>query len=158
MPLTAVVSSPLERTRETADPVAADHGLDVIVDPSFIEFDTGEWTGRMFAYLAVNDLWRRFNAVRSLTRIPGGELMIEVQHRAVTRLLALRQQFPSGAVMIVSHGDVLRSLLMYALGIPIDFYQRLDPSPARISIVDIADDSARVLQVNGDTATLIAGQ
>ncbi len=149
-PLTAVVSSPLERTRETADPIARDHGLAPIVIDDVIEFGVGEWTGRPFAELDAEDRWRRFNDVRSLTRPPGGELMLEVQTRAVSALLRLAEQHPSGTVAVVFHGDVIRAVLLYFLGMPIDFLHRLEISPARISIVEIAPRGVRVLQVNGD--------
>src|SRR5919201_3185220 len=102
--LTAIVSSPLERTVETAQAVARDHGLVVEIDRAFIEFDIGEWTGAAFAAMAANDAWRRFNSARSITRAPRGELMIDVQRRAIGALLELRRRYPSGVVMVVSHG------------------------------------------------------
>jgi probable phosphoglycerate mutase len=154
VPLAAVVSSPLERTRETAEPVAADHRLDVIVEPAIVEFDVGDWTGATFASLAADDRWRRFNAVRGLTRAPRGESMLDVQQRAVAAILALRDRFGAGPVMVVSHGDVLRAVLQFFLGMPIDLFQRIEVSPARISIVDLMDEAAHVLQVNGDSVSL----
>src|ERR671936_2618480 len=66
--LTAVVSSPLERTRETADPIGRDHRLEVQAIPAFLEYDVGAWTGMPFVDLDANDAWHRFNAVRSITR------------------------------------------------------------------------------------------
>ena len=154
--LTAVVSSPLERTRDTAEPIARDHGLEVIVDAAFIEFGVGEWTGETYAVLASNDHWRRFSSARSVTRPPGGELMIEVQQRSISALMELRRRQPSGTFVIVSHGDVIRAVLMYFLGTPIDLFERIEILPARISVVDVDDEGARVRQVNGDTMTLPA--
>jgi broad specificity phosphatase PhoE len=151
VPLTAVVSSPLERTRQTADPLARDHGLDVTVAPPFNEIDFGGWTGSTFAAIDADPRWRRYNAARSLTAAPGGELMIDVQVRALRALLELRERHDGGHVAVVSHGDVIRGLLMYLLGMPIDFVHRLDIAPARITIVDLSDDAARVLLVNGDS-------
>jgi probable phosphoglycerate mutase len=149
----AVVSSPLERTRQTAEPIARDHGIDVEVDPAFIEYDVAGWTGATFSAMEANDDWRRFNAVRSLTRADQGELMIEVQQRAVTALLRLRARYPSGTVVVVSHGDVIRAMLLFVLGMPMDFFNRVEVLPARISVVDVTDESARVLLVNGDSVT-----
>jgi broad specificity phosphatase PhoE len=151
VPLSAVVSSPLERTRETAEPIARDHGLEIEIEPGVLEFEVGEWTGEAFAALESNPEWRRFNSVRSVTRAPAGELMLEVQRRVVIALLGLRERFPNGVVAVVSHGDAIRSALLYFLGMPIDFLHRLEVSPARVSIVDLTDDSIRVMQVNGDT-------
>jgi broad specificity phosphatase PhoE len=153
IPLAAVVSSPLERTRETAGPVARDHGLPMELNDAFLEFDVGEWTGRPFATLVETEEWQRFNRVRSLTAAPGGELMLGVQDRAVNALLDLRARYPSGIVAVFAHGDVIRAVLLYLLGMPIDFLHRLEISPARISIVELDEDSVVVLQVNGETAT-----
>jgi len=155
VPLTAIVSSPLERTRETAEPIARDHGLTVDIQPSFIEYDFGVWTGRTFASLDDDVAWQRFNRVRSVTKPEGGELMLNVQHRSVTALLELAGRYRSGTVAVVSHGDVIRALLLFALGMPIDFFHRLEVSPARISIVEIGeDDPPRVLQMNGATGAI----
>ena len=151
VPLVAVVSSPLERTRQTAAPLARDHGLEVAVMPEFNEIDFGRWTGSAFAAIDADPRWRRYNAARSLTAAPDGELMLDVQVRAVRGVLDLRDRHDGGHVAVVSHGDVIRGLLMYLLGIPIDFVHRLDVAPARITIVDLSDDAPRVLLVNGDS-------
>ena len=152
IPLVAIVSSPLERARETADPIARDHRLEVQIDPAFIEIETGDWTGVSFAELTPADEWRRYNTARALTRPPGGELLIDVQRRAIDALLRWRARYPSGNVAVVSHGDVIRSSLQYFLGMPIDYVLRFEISPAAISIVELGDALTRVLQVNADSA------
>ncbi len=151
--LDAVVSSPLERTRETAEPIARDHGLALSIDERFIEYGIGEWTGRTFASLAPTDQWQRFNDVRSLSRAPGGELMLQVQERAIAAILDWRDRYPQGALAVVSHGDVVRAILLYLLGMPVDFLHRLEVSPGTISVFELSGDSIRVLQVNSDTVT-----
>jgi broad specificity phosphatase PhoE len=151
VPLTAVVSSPLERTRETAEPIARDHGLEVIVMPDLVEFDVGDWTGRPFSALDRETTWRQFNDYRSITRAPGGETMLEVQARAMRALLELRARYPSGTIATVFHGDVIRSVVMHLLGMPIDFLHRLEISPGRITVADVGDQEIRVLRVNADT-------
>src|SRR4029079_9417814 len=90
VPLTAVVASPLERTRQTAEPLARDHGLDVTFALQFNEIYFGSWTGSAFVDVDADPQWRRYNAVRSLTPAPGGELLIEVQLSALRALLDLR--------------------------------------------------------------------
>jgi probable phosphoglycerate mutase len=114
-----------------------------------VEF--GDWTGAAFAALVGDERWRRYNAVRSLTSPPNGELMLQVQARAVKTILDLRLAQVDGHVAVVSHGDVIRALLMYFLGVPLDFVHRLDVAPARISVVVLSDEGVRVPQVNGDT-------
>jgi probable phosphoglycerate mutase len=151
VPLSAVASSPLTRTRETAAPIAESHGLDVQVVPRLTEFDVGQWTGRTFRELEPDPEWRRFNAVRSIVRPPGGELMIEVQQRAVSALFDLAAEHSEQTIAVVSHADVIRAALMFFLGIPIDLLHRLDIAPARISIVTLNGYTPVVTQVNGDS-------
>jgi broad specificity phosphatase PhoE len=156
--LAAIVSSPLERTRETADAIGRDHGLAVETVSAFLEYDVGAWTGLPFTALDHNAQWHRFNAARSVTRPDGGELMIDVQRRAVHAVLDLRARYDGAIVAVVSHGDVIRAMLLYALGMPIDFYHRLEILPARISIVQFTSELPRVLQMNGDTASIVVQQ
>jgi probable phosphoglycerate mutase len=153
--LAAVVSSPLERARETALPIADSHHLEVEVMPAFGELEFGGWTGADLQGLSSDERWRRFNTARSVTRPPNGESMLDVQRRAMAALLDLNARFEHESVVIVSHGDVVRAILLYCLGMPIDFVHRVEVSPARISIVEMYADGPRVLQVNGDTATAV---
>ena len=79
--------------------------------------------------------------------------MLDVQRRAVGALLDLQRRHPHGIVAVVSHGDVIRAILLFVLGMPIDFYWRLDVQPARISVVELSEGVPRVLLVNGDNAS-----
>jgi probable phosphoglycerate mutase len=151
VPLAAVASSPLLRTRDTARPIADSHHLPVHVVPEFTEFEVGAWTGRTFADLDRDPEWRRFNEVRSLVRPPGGELMIEVQQRAVSAIFDLAATHPADTIAVVSHADVIRAALMFFLGMPIDLLHRIEIDPARISIVGLDGHTPVVTQVNGDT-------
>jgi probable phosphomutase (TIGR03848 family) len=151
LPLAAVASSPLTRTRETAEPIARSHGLDIEFVPAFGEFEFGDWTGRSFQELDADPQWHRFNGVRSLTRAPQGELMLDVQRRAVSALLEMADARPDARVVVVSHGDVIRAALMYFLGMPLDHVHRLEISAASISIVTLDANGPVVRQVNGDS-------
>src|SRR3954447_9419397 len=148
----AVLASPLPRTRQTAEPLAGDHGLDVTIIPQLVECEFGRWSGQTFAALAGDVQWRRFNDARAITCPPGGELMLAVQHRAVAALLDARDRYPDGTIAIVSHGDVIRSALLYFLGMPIDFVHRLEVSPGGISVLELGQTWVRVVPVNGDSA------
>ncbi len=152
VPLAAVISSPLERALETAAPIAATHGLTVTTRRDIVEYDCGAWTGSTFEQLGADPSWRSFNAARSLTAAPNGELMLTVQQRIVSALLDLRREYGSATIALVSHGDVIRAAIMYFLGIPIDFVHRFDVAPASVSVVDLDDVAVRVVQVNGDNA------
>jgi probable phosphoglycerate mutase len=149
--LAAVVSSPLERARETAAGLARDHGVDVEIDAAFNEIDYGAWTGATFDAIAAVGGWTRYNTMRAVAGPEGGELMVEVQARAIRGLMRLHERYADRHVAVVSHGDVIRALLMLLLGMPLDFVHRLDVSPASVSVVEISDTAVRVLQVNGNT-------
>jgi broad specificity phosphatase PhoE len=153
VPLAAVASSPLARTCETAGLIAEDHQLPVQKVPALTEFDVGAWTGRSFLDLDQDAEWRRFNTVRSLVRPPGGELMIEVQQRAVAALFDLAASHPSETIVAVSHGDVIRSMLMFFLGMPLDLLHRIEISPGRISVITLDGHTPVVRQVNGDSVS-----
>jgi broad specificity phosphatase PhoE len=152
VPLAAVACSPLTRTRETAEPIARAHGLDLEVLDRLGEFEFGAWTGRRFHELDSDPRWRQFNALRSLTRAPDGELMLDVQRRVVAMLLDMADARPNAHVVVVSHGDVIRAALMYFLGMPLDHVHRLEVAAASISIVTLDVNGPVVRQVNGDSA------
>jgi probable phosphoglycerate mutase len=149
--LSAVYSSPLERALETASPIARSQGLEIGRLEGFNEVDFGEWTGKSLIALDQLSEWQSFNTFRSGTRIPGGEHMADVLSRSLRDLDRVRLAHPGPAslVAVVSHGDVLRVLLAHALGLSVDFMQRLELSPASISILSAEDRGNRVLQLNG---------
>ena len=146
--ITAVYSGPLERVRETAEPLAGRLGLEVRTAPELHEIDLGEWSGKSFDALAGRDDWRLFNTIRSCTRAPGGELMLEVQARAVAFLQRLRCERPHDTLALVSHSDVIKAVLAYHLGVPLDLAQRLEVSPASVSVLALEEWGPRVLCVN----------
>jgi probable phosphoglycerate mutase len=147
-PLAAVYSSPIERALATAAPVAASHGLEVVVRPRLTELDFGAWTGERFDALAGLAAWRRFNAYRSGTRIPNGESMLEAQARIIAELGHIAADHPDAAVAIVSHADVIRAALAHLAGISLDLCLRLEISPCSISVVGLSDDPPRLLAIN----------
>ena len=151
VPVHAVYSSPLERALETAQPLAEARGLNVHIDPRFVEIEYGDWTNRTFASMAGDEGWRAYNAFRGVSRPPGGEGLVDIQQRVVAGLLDLSSRHPGQTVAIVSHADTLRAAVMYVLSIPIDFVLRVELDPARISVVELGTGAPRVLQVNGDT-------
>jgi broad specificity phosphatase PhoE len=150
-PIAAIYASPLERARETAQPIADARGLRIDIEPRLIEVDFGGWTGRRFADMTRDPHWQLYNTFRGVSRPPDGEGLIDVQQRAVGALLDMVDRHPNQRVAVVSHADTLRAILLYFLGMPVDFVLRLDLSPARISVLELGAGAPRVLQVNGDT-------
>ena len=144
----AVYSSPLQRTRESAEIVAARLGLPVAFRDDLIELDFGEWTGTTFDAIRTDPRWEAWRAHRSLAAIPGGESMRAVQHRAVEAMFEIVEAHRDEAVLAVSHGDVIRSILVFALGMPLDFYSRLEIGLASLSTIRIDAAGIRILAVN----------
>jgi probable phosphomutase (TIGR03848 family) len=148
LPIAAVYSSPLERALETAAPIANLLRLEKIVCEDFLEIEFGEWTNAAFKELEDQPQFQRFNSFRSCTRIPGGELMLEAQVRIMKGLEKLRIQHPDQTVAVVSHADLIKSAVAYYAGIHLDMFQRIEISPASVSVIEIHDESARILLVN----------
>jgi probable phosphomutase (TIGR03848 family) len=148
LPVAAIYSSPLERALETARPLAQELELETAVCEAFLELDFGEWTNSTLAAVEKQPPFQRFNTFRSGTRIPGGELMAEAQLRMVTGLERLCRQHPQQTVAVVSHGDLIKAAVAYYAGIPLDLFQRLEISPASVSVVELYDETARILVVN----------
>jgi broad specificity phosphatase PhoE len=147
-PLAGVYSSPLERALETATHIAEPHGLEPVVVDAFTELEVGEWTGRTVTSLAADPHWQAFNTARSVTRIPGGDLMPDVQARAMAALLTLRERHGDATIAVVSHGDVIRGVLAYALAMPIDAMLRLTVEPASMSTLLLTAGAPCVIDVN----------
>ena len=143
----AIYSSPQTRARETAQPLALCARKEVVVASELDELDFGAWTGRSFDDLSELPEWRRFNAARSVTKIPDGELLIEVQARIISFVERISNDAGESAV-IVSHGDVIRAALAFYLGMPLDFLLRFEISPAAMSVVIMEGGNPRVLCVN----------
>jgi probable phosphomutase (TIGR03848 family) len=145
----ALYSSPLERARATAAPSAARLRLEVQIADELNEIEFGEWTNRTLAELHDLEEWRWFNVFRSGSRIPGGEAMVEVQGRMLRLIERLCATHPGETVALISHGDVIKATLAYYLGVPLDLFQRIEISPASISVVRVERYAPEVLLING---------
>jgi len=155
-----IVSSPLERCRETAAPLAKARGRAVDVGRAWIEVGYGEWTGRSISQLRRTKLWRRVMFAPSNVRFPGGESLLEVQVRAVDATFDLAARHARGTVLVVSHADVIRLLVAHLAGMHADHLQRLSIDTASITAVSISDGFPRLLTVNetDDLAVLRSGR
>ncbi len=155
VPLAALVSSPLERCRDTAAAIAKAQGARTRVarERGLTECDYGEWQGRMLKELAKEALWRVVQTQPSAAAFPGGESMTAMQARAVEavrrRDAAVEAEHGAGAVWVaVSHGDVLKSVLADALGMHLDLFQRIHVDPASVSVVRYTATRPYVLATN----------
>ena len=148
VPLVAIYSSPLERTLETARPLAERHGLTIQVREGLGETRCGEWTGRSLEELQEEDLWPVVQVYPGRVRFPGGESMREVQARMVAEVDAIRDAHPGQTVAIVSHSDPIKMAVAYYAGLPLDLFQRLTISPASVTALAFTRFGPRVVCLN----------
>ena len=146
--IAAIHTSPLERARETAAPLARLLDLVPEVHDAITEIDVGDWAGRDFASLQGDAHWASWNNARGVARPPGGETMLEVQARVIGHLERVRGAHPDEGVVLVTHGDVIKAALLYCLGMSIEGYRLFDISPASISTLVIGEWGAKVLSMN----------
>lgn len=146
--IAALYASPLQRTRETADILTKRLSLPVTYREDLIELDFGEWTGLTFDEVRGDERWQLWSRHRGIASLPGGETMRAVQHRIVDALLELHRVHRHQSVLVVSHGDVIRAALLFALGMPLDFIRRIEVGIASLSTIRIDDDGMRVLCLN----------
>jgi broad specificity phosphatase PhoE len=146
--IVALYTSPLQRTRESAEILAARLGLGVQCRDDLIELDFGEWTGLTFDEVRRDGRWEAWHTCRSLAAVPGGETMRQVQVRTVDALAELHRTHERGSVVVVSHGDVIRAALLFALGMPLDLYSRIEIGLASISTIEFADSGFCVRRLN----------
>jgi broad specificity phosphatase PhoE len=144
----AVISSPLERATQTAQFIADPHGLDVSINEGLNEVECGTWVGKPFSDLKDCEEWLKFNRLRSLTRAPEGESLMEVQARAWKSLETIQARHPEGTVAAITHGDVVRSLLLLLLGMPLDYILRLEVAPASVSEIVLGGSEPLVSSIN----------
>jgi broad specificity phosphatase PhoE len=142
--IAAIYASPLQRTRESAEIVTARLGLSIEFRDDLLELDFGEWTGATFDSIRADSRWQAWSTQRSLASIPGGESMRAVQQRVVAAMLELNERHLHDTIVLVSHGDVIRCALLFALGMPLDFYNRIEVGQGSISTIQINPGSIRV--------------
>jgi probable phosphoglycerate mutase len=152
----AIYSSPLERCRETAAPLAKARGLKVRTRRGLIEVGYGDWSGRAITQLRRTKLWRQVMLSPSNLRFPGGESMLEVQTRAVEAAFAIAGFHPRGTVVAVSHADVIRLLVAHLIGLHADHLHRLAIDTTSVTAVTLGDGAPRLLRMNdtGDLSVL----
>lgn len=145
---TAVYSSPLERARETAAPIAKAAGLRTRRSRALLECDFGEWTGRELAELRKLSEWREVQSSPSVFRFPGGESFAEMQARMWQEVLRLTALHAGGVVVAVSHADPIKSVVAMAAGTGLDSLQRIVVSPCSITSVVLGIGPPMLLTVN----------
>lgn len=156
VPLKAVYASPLARTLETAGIVAEPHGLDVQPVEGLLEVEYGRWTDRALKPLTRTKLWPVIQARPSLVRFPEGESLRGMQIRAVDAVEEIVQQHRRGLVAAVTHADVIKAVVAFYLGLPLDLFQRLAVSPASVTVLQLGPGAQPTLLRFNDDGPLTA--
>jgi probable phosphoglycerate mutase len=154
VPLDAIISSPLERCRQTADAIAATgEGRPAVVleDERLGECHYGDWTGQPLKRLAQEPLWRVVQWHPGAARFPGsdGESMMDMQHRAVGAVSDWNRRLGGqAAYLICSHGDVIKSIIADSLGMHLDMLQRIQVDPCSLTVIRYTPLRPFVLRMN----------
>ncbi len=151
--LTAIYSSPMERTLETAEPVAARLGLEVRVHPGLHEVDCGRWSGQPVEKVRRRRHWQVMALYPSGTPFPGGESAWEVQKRIVAAIEEIRAAHPEETVAAFSHADPIRVAVAYYVGLPLDLFRRLSVAPASLTVLSFKGPVPQLVCLN-DTSHL----
>jgi probable phosphomutase (TIGR03848 family) len=151
VPLRAVYASPLARSMETAEIVAEPHNLPVLPVEGLLEIEYGRWTDRPLKPLVRSKLWPVIQMRPSLVRFPEGETIREAQVRAVDALEALVAKHRTTVIAAVTHADVIKAVVAFYLGQPLDLFQRLMVSPASVTALSLGPGAQpALLRFNDD--------
>jgi broad specificity phosphatase PhoE len=148
-PIDAIHSSPQRRALESAAVIASRHKAHVELAPALDEIDVGDWTGKRFAELGADPRWREWNEHRSNAVPPNGESMSSLLTRMLKYLEHLACTMGGARIVLVSHAEPIRVVLMHYLGVPTDAFTSVDVAPASISTVLLDTKGiALVMRVN----------
>ena len=154
--------SPMERCAQTIEPLLAQLSKSrqakpiVEVEHDLVEVDYGKWTGRKLSILSRDKAWKVVQNTPSAMYFPGGEGLLDVQARAMRALNNAANTPGKGAKLLVSHGDVIKSIVASVLGTHLDHFQKIVIDPASLTVLDFNGVDYRVLTLNSTTAPISA--
>lgn len=152
MKLHQIISSPLDRTMETAQAVAQHHPhLEMQLNDEIGEVDYGDWQGASIASLRSRKMWNVIQEYPTRAYFPNGEAMREVQVRAVNEIERLTKKHPNDTIAIFSHADLIKMVVAHYLGMHLDVFQRIVISPASITGIQLGHSRPFITTMN-DTA------
>lgn len=150
----AIYSSPLERARETAAPIAKALGQRTRIAKGLLECDFGDWTGAELKKLMKLPEWTTVQRSPSTFRFPNGESFTEMQTRMVSTVDTLCAEHRGGTIVCVSHADPIKAAMAHAMGTHLDLFQRIVISTCSISAVAYTTGGPIVLTVNSTGGSL----
>ena len=148
--VSAVYASPMERTQETAKPIAKTLNLRVRTLQGLNECDFGDWTGRRLRDLSKLKSWSIIQKQPSSFRFPNGESFTEMQNRMLKTVHKILERHPGETVVCVSHADPIKAILASAVGTPLDLFQRILVGPCSASVVLYTKERPLVLTLNSN--------
>jgi probable phosphomutase (TIGR03848 family) len=150
----AVYSSPLERTRETAETICERLDLALTLEDALMDCDCGDWTGIRLAQLRRTPEWRRVIQQPSGFRFPNGESFRELENRVGEVVERIVEKHPGEVVVAVSHADPIKLAISRALGSPLDLFDRAAVRPCSTTVIAYGQGAPSVLTLNSfDTLT-----
>jgi probable phosphoglycerate mutase len=148
-PIKAIYSSPMERAIETAEPLAAKLGQEIIIRPSLIEANIGDWTGLEIKVTRKLPEWKIVQNAPSRFRFPGGESFVEIQTRLVSDIeLIAHEHKDDQMVACFLHADPIKLIVAYYMGMPLDHFQRLGCDTASAAVLMLGGSGAGLLKLN----------
>ena len=148
--VSAVYASPMERTQETAKPIAKTLNLRLRTLQGLNECDFGDWTGRRLRDLSKLKSWSIIQKQPSSFRFPNGESFTEMQNRMQKTVDKILERHPGETVVCVSHADPIKAILASAVGTPLDLFQRILVGPCSASVVLYTKERPLVLTLNSN--------
>ena len=148
--VSAVYASPMERTQETAKPIAKTLNLRVRTLQGLNECDFGDWTGRRLRDLSKLKSWSIIQKQPSSFRFPNGESFTEMQNRILKTVDKILERHSGETVVCVSHADPIKAILASAVGTPLDLFQRILVGPCSASVVLYTKERPLVLTLNSN--------
>lgn len=153
LPVRAVYASSLRRTWQTAEHVAAQLRVSVRAEDGLLEVDYGRWTDRTLGQVSRTKLWRVVQDTPSRVAFPDGETIREAQARAADAVERIVAAHPRDVVAAVSHADIIKALVAFYLGQPLDMFQRLAVSPGSLTVLRLgAGTRPTLVRFNDDGA------
>ena len=143
-----VLTSPLARTRETADILASGLGIESTLEPDLVELDFGVWEGHLYDELVDDPAFLAFSRDPVHAAPPGGESAVAAQTRALAALGRAFARAPGGRLCVVTHGDLVRLILAAALALELREFRRIRVDTCGVSVVDLMGDRAEVKAIN----------
>jgi broad specificity phosphatase PhoE len=156
-PITAILSSPLQRAIATAEAIANHHQLPIEIDQGLKELKVGELEGISISNLSTtfSQFLMQWWQDKGSTKLPNGESIVELQQRAwkvIEDLLERHKTNPEhnkdSTVVVVSHYFVTLAIILKALNLPLDFFTKFKLDLAGVSILEFRDYGARLVTFN----------